>query len=366
MILRTSSHTIKFANTGKKVLYKKIVSDYQWLLQKYIDLIYEKKLPLKTNLSSKELPILNDIVNANWRVDCYREAVQTYRSVLAKYKGKKCHKPFTKPIIKSHSVNINYHLWDIEKCEEGEFDYFIRIFSPYLKTKTRYFTFNIPIKFHYACNCLKDQGFEFNNRTMMLRDNGMLCLYWEKEEVAKHDGRPIGVDCGYKKLLACSDGKVYGKELEGIYEKISRKKQRSKAFKRALIERDQAINRTVKKFYNEHKDCGQIIVENLKNVKRGKKFSKKFNNKLQRWSYTKVMNKLGRFSEEEGFLLIKVPPAYTSQRCHVCNTVDKSSRQGEVYHCRTCGAEMDADINAAINILHLGVYSPQNLKAERQ
>lgn len=46
--------------------------------------------------------------------------------------------------------------------------------------------------------------------------------------------------------------------------------------------------------------------------------------------------------------------------------LNKSSRQGEVYHCKTCGAEMDADINAAINILHLGVYSPQNLKAERQ
>ena len=26
----------------------------------------------------------------------------------------------------------------------------------------------------------------------------------------------------------------------------------------------------------------------------------------------------------------------------------------------TCGAEMDADINAAINILHLGVYSPHD------
>lgn len=71
-------------------------------------------------------------------------------------------------------------------------------------------------------------------------------------------------------------------------------------------------------------------------------------------------------SETEGFRLIKVNPAYTSQRCHVCNTVDKLSRQGEVYHCKTCGAEMDADINAAINILHLGVYSPQNLKAECQ
>lgn len=109
MILRTSSHTIKFANTGKKVLYKKIITDYQWLLQKYIDLIYEKKLPLKTNLSSKELPILNDIVNSNWRAACYRDASQNYRSVLAKYKGKKCHKPFTKPIIKQVTVYLNYH-----------------------------------------------------------------------------------------------------------------------------------------------------------------------------------------------------------------------------------------------------------------
>lgn len=72
------------------------------------------------------------------------------------------------------------------------------------------------------------------------------------------------------------------------------------------------------------------------------------------------MNKLGGFSEEEGFLLIKIPPAFTSQRCHVCNTVDKSSRQREKFHCRTCGAELDADINAAINILRLGVYGPHD------
>lgn len=52
--------------------------------------------------------------------------------------------------------------------------------------------------------------------------------------------------------------------------------------------------------------------------------------------------------------------AYTSQRCHVCNTVDKSSRQGEVYHCKTCGGTFDADINAAINILRLGVYGPHD------
>ena len=95
----------------------------------------------------------------------------------------------------------------------------------------------------------------------MLSDNFLLKLFWEKEEAEKKKNKlSAGVDCGYKKLLACSDGKVYGKELEDIYEKISRKKQRSKAFKRALKERDEAINLAVKKFYNEHKDCGQVII----------------------------------------------------------------------------------------------------------
>ncbi|HAR33741.1 MAG TPA: hypothetical protein DCR95_06545 [Desulfobacter sp.] len=36
----------------------------------------------------------------------------------------------------------------------------------------------------------------------------------------------------------------------------------------------------------------------------------------------------------------------------------KSNRQGEIYKC-ACGLFLDADINASLNILHLGAYSPQ-------
>ena len=43
--------------------------------------------------------------------------------------------------------------------------------------------------------------------------------------------------------------------------------------------------------------------------------------------------------------------------CSDCGCVDKSNRNGEIYKCN-CGMEMDADKNAAINILHRGVYSP--------
>ena len=358
MILRTTSHTMKYANTGKTDLYWRIVRDYTELVQLYIDKIHDKSLPLKTFLSSKQLPILNDIENSNWRKICYKEASMAYRSVLNLTKGKK---KFTKPVVKAHSINLDHHLWNIKESKGGEFNYFIKISSPYPKTKARYITLNVPIKFHRVNRILIEQGFNMNSATMMLTDKGNIKLYWEKEEVAKREGKPIGVDCGYKKLLACSDNTTYGKELEQIYEKISRKRQGSKAFKRALIERDNAINRVVKDFYEDHKDCGLVACENLKCVKHKSKFRKKFNNKLQRWSYPQVLTKLERLSETEGFRLVKIPPAYTSQRCHVCNTVDKSSRQGEKFHCQTCGAECDADINAAINILRLGVYSPQVL-----
>lgn len=65
-------------------------------------------------------------------------------------------------------------------------------------------------------------------------------------------------------------------------------------------------------------------------------------------------------SEEEGFHLIKVAPAYTSQTCSNCGSQDESYRKGEDFECDECGMKMDADTNAARNILALGVYSLQS------
>ena len=45
-----------------------------------------------------------------------------------------------------------------------------------------------------------------------------------------------------------------------------------------------------------------------------------------------------------------VDARYTSQKCSVCKTIDKTSRKGNRYVCRHCGNEMHADENAAINI----------------
>ena len=58
-------------------------------------------------------------------------------------------------------------------------------------------------------------------------------------------------------------------------------------------------------------------------------------------------------AEEAGRTLLKVSPRYTSQICSHCGTVKKKDLS-ERWHSCDCGAELDRDVNAAINILERG------------
>ncbi|WP_419605481.1 RNA-guided endonuclease InsQ/TnpB family protein [Thiolapillus sp.] len=52
-----------------------------------------------------------------------------------------------------------------------------------------------------------------------------------------------------------------------------------------------------------------------------------------------------------GWMLIKVPPHYTSQTCSVCGHVSPANRPTQaVFHCQACGHTEHADTNAAKNI----------------
>lgn len=53
-----------------------------------------------------------------------------------------------------------------------------------------------------------------------------------------------------------------------------------------------------------------------------------------------------------GIQLVAVPPAYTSQTCHVCNHI--GLRTDKRFKCSNCGWHGDADLNGAINISKLG------------
>jgi putative transposase len=260
-------------------------------------------------------------------------------------KSQRKRKKKTKPVFTKNSLNLDERFVDFQ-FDNNSFDIWIRLASIGNRIQVK-----LPARKHKHFLHYKSWPLKKSIRLRKIKDSYFIDVYFEKQVPSvKAEGTNIGIDIGYKKLIACSNGEVYGEDFQLLYEKISRKKQGSKAFKRALKQRDNKINETVNKLSLD--TVKKIVVENLKSVKTGSKgkISKKFNNKLQRWSYPKVLEKLSRLCEEKGILFYKRNPAYTSQRCSLCGVIDKSNRKGEVYQC-SCGNLMDADINAAINIL---------------
>ena len=53
-----------------------------------------------------------------------------------------------------------------------------------------------------------------------------------------------------------------------------------------------------------------------------------------------------------GHELVVVDPAFTSQRCSGCGAISAEHRQGKRYECAECGMMENADVNAALNVLH--------------
>jgi putative transposase len=74
-------------------------------------------------------------------------------------------------------------------------------------------------------------------------------------------------------------------------------------------------------------------------------------------SWSAFFDQLSSKAEEAGRELIKVNPAYTTQQCSKCGHRQKMPLSERTYHCPCCLLVMDRDLNAAKNILALGLQS---------
>ena len=61
--------------------------------------------------------------------------------------------------------------------------------------------------------------------------------------------------------------------------------------------------------------------------------------------------------QERGGELIKVDPKHTSQACNECGHISKENRKSQAkFVCTACGHSVNADTNAAKNILVRGIH----------
>lgn len=339
-MIRKSTINLKFANSGKLEKLKEVAEEYVRVVNVFIGNLWEQQ-----QFSGS---FVKDTTVDSWLSARLKQAAgkQALSIVKSQRKKKKKHKP----TLDRRVLELDSRFVDI-KQDMNHFDIWIKLSSIGNKI-----VINLPSQKHIHFNrFLEDSWAIKKSIRLRINENGYFVdIFFEKEAPAlRTSGKQKAIDIGYKKLIVSSDGEFIGNN--SIYEKISRKKQGGEAFKRALIERNELVNTSCTALKLDN--VKELFVEDLKNVKHKSKgkIRKKFNNKLQRWAYPKVLEKLAMLCEEAGIIFKKIPPQYTSQRCSSCGLICKSNRKGEFYKC-SCGNFMDADLNASLNILHIGAY----------
>ncbi len=186
----------------------------------------------------------------------------------------------------------------------------------------------------------------------------------------------IGVDFGLTDIAVTSDGtkhsakwlNQYREKRQKVRGSIQRKgtKGKTRSCKKGcakLLKRLKGKERTTATIQNhtiaKHivqsaKEQGKgIAIEDLTNIRfTSKRRNKKFRTKLGRWSFGQLRSFLEYKAALSGVKLVVVEPAYTSKTCSVCHHI--GDRNNKSFKCNNCGNNMDADVNASLNIATLG------------
>lgn len=305
-------------------------------------------------LSQPEIKSLNSRLSYRYKQCAARQAIKIWKIWRKNWK-KNSQKPEFNGTLILDSRFIN-----MKKTEHSSFDFWVKI-----ATLNKRHPILIPIKsYSYANEYFKKWELVNGGQIQKQGNQWFLLLSFKKQAPKmKETGDTIGIDVGIKKLIVTSEEKFYGMEIESLMEKIQRKQQKSKAFNRALKERNYYINKIVKEL--PFRNLKAIVVEDLKGLKNGtkKRLRKSFRNKFQRWTYPRILNRIHQFCELNGVHFHRIDPAYTSQTCSNCKSVHKLSRNRELFKCRHCGYTTDADYNASLNILN-SWSTQQNMVAE--
>lgn len=195
---------------------------------------------------------------------------------------------------------------------------------------------------------------------------------------------PVGIDRGIRIFAALSTGRNYiapaffgriEKKLTNVQRKLARQTKGSANWRktkariaRLHIKATNARRDFMHKVSHDiAKNHGVVAIEALrvKNMSRSAKGTAEapgrnvrqkagLNRSILDAGWGRFATLLGYKLAQRGGELIEVPPEYTSQTCSSCGRVDKVSRNRSRFSCTSCGHEVDADTNAAINIIRAG------------
>ncbi len=188
-------------------------------------------------------------------------------------------------------------------------------------------------------------------------------------------GSTVGIDLGLRYFIATSGGEVVAvpKFYRQAEQQLSRANRRkSRKFRKGVKPQSKNYHKARKRYALKHLRVSRQRSEwlknqalrlcqsndliayedlNLKGLVKNRRLAKSISDAgwstFRRW--------LEYFAGKYGKVAVAVPPHYTSQNCSSCGERVKKALSVRTHKCPHCGYEADRDLNAAINILQLGL-----------
>jgi putative transposase len=201
------------------------------------------------------------------------------------------------------------------------------------------------------------------------------CIQADCQVQVEPSQKAVGIDLGLRYFIAASDGMVVGspqfyRQTEAQLKRANR--QTSKKFRKGAKPQSKNYHKARVRYARTHlsvsrqrhewlKDQALRLVQsndlvayedlNVKGLIRNRHLAKSISDAgwstFRRW--------LEYFGVKYGKVTVAVPPHYTSQTCSNCGETVYKALSVRTHQCPHCGYEADRDVNAAINILRLGL-----------
>jgi len=378
-LIRQTSHTIRFANSGKRNILADFRKEYAAVVSWTIDYLWNNRLEFEKgtlDIQNGELysPSFISTVGLDIPTRLSGRAVKAattqacgvVRSQINSYlhskhivdwcasKGLKPNKKDVKRVaaglVKPNCESVHPEIdTNNVKIEQGENSFDLWLNFGAMFADSRGLQFAVPIKMHR-----KSREWESKGRLMSGLSLGKKAVHlrWEAEVPSQRDtGSVIAIDQGITDLLTVSNGQkfeddIHGHTFSGILKKIVLKKDGSKAHRQACEHRRNHINWFVKRL--DLSGVSEVKYENIENIFFGKKRVNPFR---KGFTATLIESALTNHCLANGVRLTFVENAYNSQRCAKCGWTQAANRKGKSFLCLHCKHKDDADRNATQNIL---------------